>query len=51
MANIVAIGALLKNTRILSNERMLEAIDEVFKSKKELIEVNKKAFMRGVELG
>ncbi len=51
MANVVAVGTLLKKVNITPIENALAAMDEVFKHNAALIEMNKKALMKGVEFG
>ena len=49
-ANIVAVGALIKKSKIFKLEDARKALPLVLKGKKELIEINEKALMKGVEL-
>ena len=47
-ANIVALGAYIKSSRFLKKESVLKIIEKTFsKKKKELVELNKKAFEKG----
>ena len=50
VANIVAVGALIKKSNILKLENAKKALPLVLKGKKELVEINEKALMKGVEL-
>ncbi len=49
-ANIVAVGALIKKTNILKLEDAKKALPLVLKGKQELVDINEKALMKGVEL-
>ncbi|MBS3098302.1 2-oxoacid:acceptor oxidoreductase family protein [Candidatus Woesearchaeota archaeon] len=50
VANIVAVGALIKKSNILKLENAKKALPLVLKGKKELVDINEKALMKGVEL-
>ena len=50
VANIVAVGALIKKSNILRLEDAKKALPLVLKGKKELVEINEKALMKGAEL-
>ena len=50
VANIVAVGALIKKSNILRLEDARKALPLVLKGKKELVEINEKALMKGAEL-
>ena len=46
-ANMVALGALVKKTKIVSKASILAALEEVMKNRPELLALNKKAFEKG----
>ena len=51
VANMVALGCYLKNSRIIQTEQVLEVIEKIAPSeKRDLIEINKKALLTGMEL-
>jgi len=47
IANIIAIGIVLKKTKMISTKHILSALDNSLKSKNELFLLNKKALERG----
>ena len=48
VANIVSFGAFIKKSALLKTESVMQAIEELFLSKKpKLVEINKKAFQQG----
>lgn len=50
VTNIVALGALIKQSGLLKTESVLHAIEDLFLSKKpKLVEINKKAFQEGAD--
>ena len=50
IANIIALGAFIGKTKLLKEESILLAIEEVFSVKKpELVDLNKKAFQQGLD--
>jgi 2-oxoglutarate ferredoxin oxidoreductase subunit gamma len=50
VANIVALGAFIEKSGLLKTESVLQAIEDLFLSKKpKLVEINKKAFQQGAE--
>ncbi len=50
VANMVALGAYIAKTNILSRQIIFEAIKEVAPEKKSLIEINKQAIEEGIRL-
>jgi len=50
VANIVAIGALIKKSNILQLVNIKKALPSVLKGKQNLIEINEKALKKGAEL-
>lgn len=50
VANIVAVGALIKKSNILKLEDAKKALPLVLKGKEKLVGINEKALMKGVEL-
>ena len=49
VANIVALGALVSKTKIISKNKATSLLKEFFADKKTLLELNKKAFQKGLE--
>ena len=47
VTNLVVLGALLKKVSVVSLESAVKALPEVFKSKPNLVEINKKALKEG----
>ncbi len=47
VANIVALGALVSKTKIVSKNKAISLVEEFFAGKKALLELNKKAFQKG----
>jgi|TARA_B100001971_G_C18179782_1_gene532077 2-oxoglutarate ferredoxin oxidoreductase subunit gamma len=50
VANIVAIGALIKKSGILQFNNLKKVLSSVLKGKQELVEINEKALEKGAEL-
>lgn len=50
VANIVAIGALIKKSNILQLDNLKKVLPSVLKGKQDLIEINKRALEKGAEL-
>lgn len=48
-ANMVMLGALCAKTEIISKEAFKEAIEKIFEKKKKVMDLNLRAFERGVE--
>ena len=52
VANMVMLGAYIAHTKTVSKEKILEGLKDLLgKEKKQLFEVNKKAFEKGMEFG
>jgi len=52
VANMVMLGAYVAHTKIISKEKILEGLSDLLGEKKrQLFEVNKKAFEKGMEFG
>ncbi len=50
VANIVSLGAFIKKSGLLKTESVMQAIEDLFLSKKpKLVEINKKAFQEGAD--
>ncbi|MDD2482134.1 MAG: 2-oxoacid:acceptor oxidoreductase family protein [Lutispora sp.] len=49
-ANIIALGTIIKLTGILSEESVLNAIQDAYKEKPKVSELNIKAFKKGLEI-
>ncbi len=47
VANIVALGALVSKTKIVSKNKAISLVEEFFAGKKALLELNRKAFQKG----
>jgi 2-oxoglutarate ferredoxin oxidoreductase subunit gamma len=50
VANIIALGVIIKLTGILKEESILLAIQDVFREKPKVMQLNIKAFKKGIEL-
>ena len=50
VANIIALGVIVKLTGILKEESVISAISDVFKENPKAMELNLKAFRKGIEL-
>jgi 2-oxoglutarate ferredoxin oxidoreductase subunit gamma len=50
-ANMVMLGAYVAHTKVVSKESIFEGLKELFGKKVQFLEVNTKAFERGVEYG
>jgi Pyruvate/2-oxoacid:ferredoxin oxidoreductase gamma subunit len=50
VANIIALGVIIKLTDILKEESIICAIEGVFKEKPKIMELNVKALRKGIEL-
>lgn len=50
VANIVALGVIIRLTGMLKEESIIRAIEDVFEDKPEALELNGKAFKKGIEL-
>jgi len=50
-ANMVMLGAYVAKTRIVSKEVVLEGLKELFEKKSEFLDVNARAFEKGMEYG
>ncbi|UCH12671.1 MAG: 2-oxoacid:acceptor oxidoreductase family protein [Candidatus Omnitrophota bacterium] len=50
VANIVALGALVSKTKIVSKNKAISLLKEFFAEKKALLELNKKAFNEGIRI-
>jgi len=48
-ANVVILGAIVSATKIASKAKALTLLEEFFSKKKDLLELNKKAFLSGFE--
>jgi len=51
VANMIAIGILLKRMKVVSLKHVLSALGDIFKNRKELFLLNKKALERGYKAG
>lgn len=49
-ANVIALGAIIKLTKVLKEESVLMAIKDIYSEKPHVIEFNTKAFHKGLEL-
>ena len=49
-ANLVMLGAYIGLDEVVSHETLIKAIEKTFASKKQFIDVNRRAFMKGHEL-
>ena len=49
-ANLVMLGAYIGLDEVVSHKTLIKAIEKTFASKKQFIDVNRKAFMKGYEL-
>ena len=49
-ANLVMLGAYIGLEEVVSHKTILKAIEKTFASKKQFVDVNRKAFMKGYEL-
>lgn len=50
VANVIALGVIIKLTGMLEEESVIFAIQNVFKEKPKVMELNVKAFRKGIEL-
>lgn len=50
VANVIALGTIIKLTGILTEESLLNAIEDAYKEKPKVMELNIKAFKKGVEI-
>ncbi len=51
VANMVMLGAYVAKTRVVSKEGVLEGLKELFKKKSEFLDVNARAFEKGMGYG
>jgi 2-oxoglutarate ferredoxin oxidoreductase subunit gamma len=50
-ANMVMLGAYIASTKVVPEETLLRGLEELFEKKFEFLEVNKRAFEKGLEYG
>lgn len=50
VANIIAIGIIVKMTGLVKKESVIKVIEDRFAGREKIIELNKNAFMKGLEL-
>lgn len=48
-ANVVMFGGFIKLTKLIKKDDGLKLLEEIFGSKKQLLDINKKAFLKGFE--